>query len=122
LRGVLSETRFGDLRLLVSELVAEAAGAFGGTPSEALIVQAEADRNRILVSVQEGPKSFPTSSSAPEPGTRGWSLHLVQRVSDRWGLRREHDAAAVWFELNASQPPPPLFEDQREPAAVRQNQ
>src|SRR6476661_7825211 len=79
------------LQPLVSELVAEAAGAFGGAPSEAISVHAEADRGRILASVQEGSKSFPTSSSVPEPATPGWSLYLVQRVSDDWGLRRAGD-------------------------------
>ena len=107
LREALNETRFSDLRLLVSELVAEAAGAFGGAPSEAISVNAEADRGRVLVTVQEGSKSFPTSPSVPEPATPGWSLHLVQRVSDDWGLRRSRDGATVWFELSARSRPSP---------------
>jgi Histidine kinase-like ATPase domain len=113
LREALNETRFGDLRLLVSELVAEAAGAFGGAPSEAISVHAEADRGRILVSVQEGSKSFPTSSSVPEPATPGWSLYLVQRVSDDWGLRRAGDGVTVWFELTARPRPSPGLASER---------
>jgi len=107
LRAVLNETRFSDLRLLVSELVAEACGVFGGEPSEAISVRAEADGHRILVSVKGGPSSFTTSSTSPEPGTPGWSLHLVQRVSDDWGLRRDARSARVWFEL-ASRPKPSI--------------
>jgi hypothetical protein len=106
LRNVLNETRFGDLQLLVSELVAEAAGAFSGAPGEAISVRAKADRGRTFVSVV-GSESFPTSSTVPEPGTPGWSLYLVQRLSDDWGLRRDRDGGTVWFELSARPKPSP---------------
>jgi hypothetical protein len=107
LRNDLNETRFGDLRLLVSELVAEAAGAFGDLPSETIGLRAEANGGRIFVSVQAWPESFPTSSTRPAPGARGWSLYLVQRVSDDWGLRLDNRGSTVWFELTPRPKPSP---------------
>jgi hypothetical protein len=113
LREVLNETRFGDLRLLVSELVAEATGAFGDSPSQAISVHAEADHERILASVLERSQSFRISSTVPEPGRLGWSLYLVQRMSDDWGLRRDSDSVTVWFELTARPKPSPASASER---------
>jgi hypothetical protein len=98
-RSLLSETRFGDLRLLVSELVAEAIGGFGHSPSHPITMRVECDQAEVRALVREGATSFPTASTPPEPGEPGWSLYLVQTVSDRWGFSRARDSAAVWFEM-----------------------
>jgi hypothetical protein len=99
-RDVLGETRLADLRLLISELVVEAIGGFGGVPSESITVRANGDSDRVRAAVRAAASSFPTSSTSPQPGEAGWSLYLVERVSDSWGLTRDHGSATVWLELS----------------------
>jgi hypothetical protein len=98
-RDLLGETRFGDLRLLVSELVVEAIGGSGKPHTHPISMRVEWDQAEVRALVRQGAESFPTSSTTPEPGEPGWSLYLVQTVSDRWGLSRAPDSAAVWFEM-----------------------
>ena len=99
-REALGEVRFGDLRLLVSELVAEAIGELAGARSEAIRLRAGADRERVWAAVGEGTGGFLIPSTPPEPGELGWSVYLVQRLSDRWSLTRNEDGASVWFEIS----------------------
>lgn len=98
-RGLMTETRFGDLRLLVSELVAEASGGFDHSRGDSISVRAECEQGRVRASVQVGARSFHASSTQPEPGKPGWSVYLVQRLGDRWGLKRDGERATVWFEV-----------------------
>lgn len=105
-RSSINEPTFIDLCLLVDELVVEAihGGEDGGESEdgaspEAIEVRAEVDDSRVRVAVAEGGGSYRLPSRRPEPGDPGFGLHLVQRLSDRWGIRREHDRATVWLEL-----------------------
>jgi anti-sigma regulatory factor (Ser/Thr protein kinase) len=98
-RDVLDETSFIDLCLLVDELVVEALhGHDEGMPAP-LKLRAELDGNRVRVAVAEGGGSYRLPSRRPEPGDPGFGLHLVQRLSDRWGMRRERNRATVWLEM-----------------------
>jgi hypothetical protein len=29
----------------------------------------------------------------------GWGLHLMSELADRWGVRRDREAACAWFEI-----------------------
>jgi Histidine kinase-like ATPase domain len=100
---VLDETRFGDLRLLVSELVAEAIGGLGASRSDQIRIQASSDPKCVRATVEGGSGSYRVPSAPPEPGEAGWGVYLVQRLSDGWGLRRERGRAAVWFQLKRRQ-------------------
>jgi hypothetical protein len=97
-RGSLDDVRYGDLRLLVDELVVEALRVEngGGDPIE---LRAELDGDRVRVVLAEGAGAYRLPSRRPEPGDPGFALHLVQRLSDRWGMRREQDRATVWLEI-----------------------
>ena len=97
-RELLDETRFGDLRLLVSELVAEAIWS-PDSPNGSIRVRANRKIQSLRASVEAGAASFPTGSGRPEPGEPGWGVYLVERLSDRWGLRRSQSAAMLWFEI-----------------------
>jgi hypothetical protein len=97
-RELMDETRFGDLRLLVSELVAEAIWS-PDSPNGSIRVRANRKTQSVRASVEAGAASFPTGSVRPEPGEPGWGVYLVERLSDRWGLRRSQSAASVWFEM-----------------------
>jgi hypothetical protein len=103
-RQHLGEPRFEDLRLLVSELVTEAIGALANARSERITVRAERDGERVRASVENGTGTFFLPSVAPSPGDAGWSVYLVQLVSDAWGLRRDRDSATVWLEVSPATP------------------
>ena len=98
-RPSLDETSFGDLCLLVDELVVEALGAAEGHTIGSIELRAEDDGERVRVAVAEGGGAYRLPSRRPEPGAPGFGLHLVQRLSDRWGMRRERDRATVWLEM-----------------------
>ena len=98
-RGALDEGSFTDLCLLVDELVVEALhGRSPGMPAP-IKLRAELDRDRVRVTVAEGGGAYRLPSRRPEPGDPGFGLHLVQRLSDRWGMRRERERASVWLEM-----------------------
>src|SRR3954463_9890158 len=105
-RSKVDESTFIDLCLLVDELVVEAlhgkldgeSKLDGGSPTP-IRVRAELDEDRVHVVVAEGGGAYRLPSRRPEPGDPGFGLHLVQRLSDRWGIRRERDRATVWLEL-----------------------
>lgn len=99
-RSSVDERTFGDLCLLVDELVVEALHGDGDSPNpDDISLRAELDSGRIRVAVAQGSNAYHLPSRRPEPGDPGFGLHLVQRLSDRWGLRREREHATVWLEL-----------------------
>jgi anti-sigma regulatory factor (Ser/Thr protein kinase) len=103
----LDEMTFADLRLLVDELVVEAIHrAEDAAHSRGIRLRAEIDGERVHVVVAEGHGAYRLPSRRPEPGDPGFALHLVQRLSDRWGIRRDREQAAVWLELGERSPGP----------------
>lgn len=98
-RKSLGERSFFDLRLLVSELVVEALNIDSGAEDARIELRAELRDDRVHVEVADGGAAFRLPSRRPEPGEAGWGLHLVQRLSSRWGIRREPQRASVWLEM-----------------------
>ena len=99
-RTSVGESTFIDLCLLVDELVVEALhDPEDGAAPTGIELRAELDGDRIHVVVAEGSGAYRLPSRRPEPGDPGFGLHLVQRLSDRWGIRREGGRATVWLEL-----------------------
>jgi|SRR6188472_2134031 len=98
-RESLDVMSFADLRLLVNELVVEALITHPDRGNERIAVRAELRKDRVRVEVTEGGDAFRLSSRRPEPGEPGWGLRLVQRLSSRWGMRRDRDKAMVWLEM-----------------------
>jgi anti-sigma regulatory factor (Ser/Thr protein kinase) len=97
-RALLDETSFVDLCLLVDELVVEVIN--GDEESLGPIdLRAEDFGDRVRVAIADGGGVYMLPSRRPEPGDPGFSLHLVQRLSDRWGMRRDGDRATVWLEM-----------------------
>jgi len=98
-RGSLDEDVFVDLCLLVDELVVEALRSPDGETHRPIELRAEDEGDRVRVVVAEGGGAYRLPSRRPEPGEAGFGLHLVQRLSDRWGMRRDRDRATVWLEM-----------------------
>jgi hypothetical protein len=97
-RGLLYETSFSDLRLLVSELVSEALSARPASTTGRIRLRTELCDDRVRVSVAQGGDGYRLPSRRPLPGQTGWSLYLVQRLSNRWGMQRDRESATVWLE------------------------
>jgi hypothetical protein len=103
-RPSLDRDSFVDLRLLASELVAEAVED-ASTGGEGIHLQAELRGDRIWIAIAEGPGAYLLPSTLPEPGEQGWGVHLVQRLSSRWGVSRGPKSASVWLEMPLSPAP-----------------
>jgi anti-sigma regulatory factor (Ser/Thr protein kinase) len=102
-RSALDDTSFVDLCLLVDELVVEVLHGKEQSPGP-IELRAEIDGDRVKVAVAEGRGAYRLPSRRPEPGDPGFGLHLVQRLSDRWGMRREAGKATVWLEMLGTHP------------------
>ena len=106
-RGLLDEQSFVDLCLLVDELVVEALMAADEDAIGTIELRAERDGDRVRVTMADGGRAYRLPSRRPEPGDPGFGLHLVQRLSDRWGMRRERDRSTVWLEMLGTPPRTP---------------
>jgi DNA-binding transcriptional MerR regulator len=89
------EQRF-NLRLLVSELVANAVRHAGGDTEATLRLTARVGAERIHVEVSDQGEGFDWQTRPRSHGGRG--LPLVAALADRWGLTFEGGTTA-WFEL-----------------------
>ena len=99
-RGELDERTFVDVCLLVDELVVEVLHTRDDSASSYDIhLRAAMDDGRVRIMVAQGRDAYRLPSRRPDPGDPGFGLHLVQRLSDRWGIRRDRDHATVWLEL-----------------------
>jgi hypothetical protein len=96
-RGLLDETSFIDLRLLVSELVVEALKATPDAQDRKIELRAGLDGDRVRVEVSSGAYRLP--SRRAKPGDVGWGICLVEQLSGHWGFRREPDKATVWLDV-----------------------
>ncbi|WP_327281561.1 MULTISPECIES: ATP-binding protein [unclassified Streptomyces] len=87
-----------DALLLVSELVTNAALHAGGC-HELVLTAGEA----LRIDVLDGGASPPCPRVGRGPGVPGGhGLHIVQRLSDRWGSYTHGAGKGVWAEIEAS--------------------
>ena len=95
----LAPARLEELRLLVTELVANSV-RHGGVDERGVVVVEVAlldDRARVEVS-DAGRQGEPRVLAPDLDGGGGFGLYLVDRIAIRWGA--EHDPGLrVWFEL-----------------------
>jgi len=98
-RRFLDEMSFMDLRLVVSELVAEALRAAADPLGMNIELHAELRRGRIRVEIADGGNAYQLPSRRPGPGEAGFGLHLMQSLANRWGIRRQAAKATVWLEI-----------------------
>ena len=108
----LDGARLYELRLLVTELVTNCVRHAGLTPSDSIGFDVSVSSNRTRVEVSDAGQGFDDAAagSAPESAEAaedpvlssrgsGWGLHLVEHLSDRWGITREN-GTCVWFEVD----------------------
>jgi anti-sigma regulatory factor (Ser/Thr protein kinase) len=103
-RGALSGLRsdidppcLETLRLLITELVTNSVKHAG---AESVSLKVLVGSSAVWTEVgDEGPGFDPDSAGTPREDRSGWGLFLVQRLSERWGVRRDAGQTKVWFEL-----------------------
>jgi anti-sigma regulatory factor (Ser/Thr protein kinase) len=97
LRADLDATTLENLRLLVSEIVAN---SVEHAHSEAVKLTVSVGPGTVLTEVTDDGDGFdPAGAAALRADHTGWGLFLVERLADRWGVVRDGRRTRVWFEL-----------------------
>ncbi|MCW2966875.1 MAG: ATP-binding protein [Solirubrobacteraceae bacterium] len=86
-----------DAKLLVSELITNSV-KYGGEGEVRLEMVSEHERHLRVEVVDQGSGFIPVARDRPATEAGGWGLHLVETLSDRWGV---HEGSThVWFEID----------------------
>ena len=99
--GHLPPAKLEDVRLVVSELVTNSVLHAGLSPDDrislSVVVSAGSVRGRVC---DPGPGFEKPPEPRPRPDlSGGWGLPIVERISDRWGVKRNNHVC-VWFEID----------------------
>ena len=85
-----------DVKLLVSELITNSV-KYGGDGEVHLQLRSEHDGHIRVEVVDQGSGFIPVARDRPATEAGGWGLHLVETLTDRWGV---HEGSThVWFEI-----------------------
>jgi anti-sigma regulatory factor (Ser/Thr protein kinase) len=86
-----------DVKLLVSELITNSV-KYGGDGALRLQIETEGPRKLRAEVIDQGVGFVPVARDRPATEVGGWGLHLVQTLSNRWGV---HEGSThVWFEID----------------------
>jgi len=86
-----------DLKLLVSELITNSV-KYGGEGEVTLKVDCAGPHRLRVEVIDQGAGFVPVARDRPATEVGGWGLHLVQTLSDRWGVYE--GSTHVWFEID----------------------
>ena len=86
-----------NVNLLVSELITNSV-KYGGNGEVTLKVECEDPRKLRIEVIDQGVGFVPAARDRPATEVGGWGLHLVQTLSDRWGVYE--GSTHVWFEID----------------------
>ena len=99
LRGDFDDPLMETMRLLVTELVAN---SVRHAQARFVSVKAVVTGSSIWLEVSDEGPGFEVEGAMRRSAASdesGWGLFLVERLANRWGVRREGDATHVWLEL-----------------------
>ena len=97
LSGTVAQDVLPDLRLLVSEVVTNSV-KYGGEGALRLQIDTDGPRKLRVEVIDQGVGFVPVARDRPATDVGGWGLHLVQTLSNRWGV---HEGSThVWFEID----------------------
>ena len=97
LSGRVADDVIPDVKLLVSELVTNSV-KYGGEGALRLNIDAAGPRKLRAEVIDRGVGFVPVVRDRPATDVGGWGLHLVQTLSNRWGV---HEGSThVWFEID----------------------
>jgi anti-sigma regulatory factor (Ser/Thr protein kinase) len=86
-----------DVKLLVSELITNAV-KYGSDGEVTLILTSEAPDHVHVEVVDQGSGFVPVARARPKTEPGGWGLHMVETLTQRWGVRE--GSTHVWFEID----------------------
>ena len=96
LQGTVDPDLIPEIKLLVSELITNSV-KYGGEGEIKLKVDADHPRKVRAEVIDQGAGFIPVARDRPATDVGGWGLHLVQTLSNRWGV---HEGSThVWFEI-----------------------
>ncbi len=95
----LSGPVLDDVKLMVSELVTNGV-VHGSTEPDAPVMLDLLVNGDIRCRVLDHGHGFVDGPRREGPG--GWGLHLVEQLSDRWGMRCSPQQTEVWFVRHCS--------------------
>lgn len=86
-----------DVKLLVSELITNSV-KYGGQGAVTLKFESDDPRRLRVEVIDQGVGFVPVARNRPATEVGGWGLHLVQTLSNRWGVYE--GSTHVWFEID----------------------
>jgi anti-sigma regulatory factor (Ser/Thr protein kinase) len=106
LKDALPQPKLADVELIVSELATNSIRHGGCDESDELAMEAKVEPDRVRVRLFDQGEGFePGPPQPPETGgSGGYGLVLLDRLSDRWGVERDH-RFSVWFEVQRDRLP-----------------
>jgi anti-sigma regulatory factor (Ser/Thr protein kinase) len=97
LRGDLDPPVMENMRLLVTELVAN---SVKHASQENVGLKVLVTQPSVWIEVSDaGPGFEPRTRVEGQDEASGWGLFLVDRLAERWGVVRDDGQTRVWFEL-----------------------
>ena len=97
LSGHVADDVLPDVKLLVSELISNSV-KYGGDGALRLKIDTDGPRRLRAEVIDQGVGFVPVARDRPATEVGGWGLHLVQTLSNRWGV---HEGSThVWFEID----------------------
>jgi anti-sigma regulatory factor (Ser/Thr protein kinase) len=101
LADLLPREKLEDVRLVVSELVANSVRHGRLSLNDQILLSVMVSGGSVRGRVCDpGPGFEKPSEPRPRPDlSGGWGLPIVERISDRWGVER-NGYACVWFEID----------------------
>jgi anti-sigma regulatory factor (Ser/Thr protein kinase) len=97
LNGRIAPDVVPDVKLLVSELITNSV-KYGGDGEVTLRVDTASPQKLRVEVIDQGAGFVPVARTRPATEVGGWGLHLVQTLSDRWGVYE--GSTHVWFEID----------------------
>jgi anti-sigma regulatory factor (Ser/Thr protein kinase) len=86
-----------DVKLLVSELITNSV-KYGRDGTVQLVLRSDDPRQVHVEVVDQGVGFVPTARDRPRTEPGGWGLHMVEALTERWGVRE--GSTHVWFEID----------------------
>jgi anti-sigma regulatory factor (Ser/Thr protein kinase) len=86
-----------DVKLLVSELISNSV-KYGRDGQVRLILRSEDPAHVHVEVVDQGVGFVPVARDRPRTEPGGWGLHLVEALTNRWGVHS--GSTHVWFEID----------------------
>jgi anti-sigma regulatory factor (Ser/Thr protein kinase) len=95
--AALDPTVVPDVKLLVSELISNSV-KYGRDGGVQLILRSEDPHHVHVEVVDQGSGFVPAARDRPKTEPGGWGLHMVEALTERWGVRE--GSTHVWFEID----------------------